>query len=234
VLVFWTWNHHVLSIYWLSTGGFVPGVCWHHCCWTGPTIAISSPVSTSSALVVLLQRSRRPIVPSQHPLPSSLFSTTVLTRLPRRQRSLISLSAPSLLDRLPRHLLTWSQPSSYVVLPILSALFRLYSPSSSIISSILSVLSDDPPPPRGPNPPPSLLSPLCRRNLRRPRYPSPSSLSLPLPLVVVNDFQPSLSARPVFDGLRPYRPRVRSHLFHRLPPLPSPSYNTVLTQPRYR
>ena len=24
VLVFWTWNHHVLSIYWLSTGGFVP------------------------------------------------------------------------------------------------------------------------------------------------------------------------------------------------------------------
>ena len=24
VLVFWTWNYHVLSIYWLSTGGFVP------------------------------------------------------------------------------------------------------------------------------------------------------------------------------------------------------------------
>ena len=24
VLVFWTWNHHVLSKYWLSTGGFVP------------------------------------------------------------------------------------------------------------------------------------------------------------------------------------------------------------------
>jgi hypothetical protein len=32
VLVFWTWNHHVLSIYWLSTGGFVPsesGNLWH-------------------------------------------------------------------------------------------------------------------------------------------------------------------------------------------------------------
>jgi hypothetical protein len=26
VLVFWTWNYHVLSIYWLSTGGFVPSV----------------------------------------------------------------------------------------------------------------------------------------------------------------------------------------------------------------
>jgi hypothetical protein len=26
VLVFWTWNHHVLSMYWLSTGGFVPSV----------------------------------------------------------------------------------------------------------------------------------------------------------------------------------------------------------------
>ena len=26
MLVFWTWNHHVLSIYWLSTGGFVPSV----------------------------------------------------------------------------------------------------------------------------------------------------------------------------------------------------------------
>jgi hypothetical protein len=24
VLVLWTWNHHVLSIYYLSTGGFVP------------------------------------------------------------------------------------------------------------------------------------------------------------------------------------------------------------------
>jgi hypothetical protein len=24
VLVLWTWNHHVLSIYWLSIGGFVP------------------------------------------------------------------------------------------------------------------------------------------------------------------------------------------------------------------
>ena len=24
VLVLWTWNHHVLSIYWLSTVGFVP------------------------------------------------------------------------------------------------------------------------------------------------------------------------------------------------------------------
>jgi hypothetical protein len=24
VLVFWTWTYHVLSIYWLSTGGFVP------------------------------------------------------------------------------------------------------------------------------------------------------------------------------------------------------------------
>jgi hypothetical protein len=24
VLVFWTWNHHVPGIYWLSTGGFVP------------------------------------------------------------------------------------------------------------------------------------------------------------------------------------------------------------------
>ena len=27
VLVFWTWNHHVLSKYWLSTGGFVPSDC---------------------------------------------------------------------------------------------------------------------------------------------------------------------------------------------------------------
>ena len=26
VLVFWTWNYHVLSIYWLSTGGFVSSV----------------------------------------------------------------------------------------------------------------------------------------------------------------------------------------------------------------
>ena len=26
VLVFWTWNHHVLSMYWLSIGGFVPSV----------------------------------------------------------------------------------------------------------------------------------------------------------------------------------------------------------------
>jgi hypothetical protein len=26
VLVLWTWNHHVLSIYYLSTGGFVPSV----------------------------------------------------------------------------------------------------------------------------------------------------------------------------------------------------------------
>jgi hypothetical protein len=26
VLVFWTWNHHVLSMYWFSTGGFVPSV----------------------------------------------------------------------------------------------------------------------------------------------------------------------------------------------------------------
>ena len=27
VLVFWTWNHHGLSVYWLSTGGFVPSDC---------------------------------------------------------------------------------------------------------------------------------------------------------------------------------------------------------------
>ena len=26
MLVFWTWNHHVLSMYWLSTGRFVPSV----------------------------------------------------------------------------------------------------------------------------------------------------------------------------------------------------------------
>ena len=27
VLVFWTWNHHVLSTYWLSTEGFAPSEC---------------------------------------------------------------------------------------------------------------------------------------------------------------------------------------------------------------
>ena len=34
ILILWTWNHHVISIYWLSTGDFAPSgycqQCWRH------------------------------------------------------------------------------------------------------------------------------------------------------------------------------------------------------------
>ena len=52
VLVFWTWNYHVLSIYWLSTGRFVPSDKSRDATHRACRIVFSCPIEPNTGYVV--------------------------------------------------------------------------------------------------------------------------------------------------------------------------------------
>jgi hypothetical protein len=87
VLVFWTWNYHVLSIYWLSTGDFVPSV--------------------SRSCAPLKFRG-----PNSPPVPAPTSGSPALQSQPLPSPSLRMISTPFASLALFRHSLYW--PSLFV------------------------------------------------------------------------------------------------------------------------